>query len=106
MYDEAMIPEGVEKIIQSLCADYTRRALVMKRRSAPFNVIMEYRFLNYRIMNAAIEIAGSRDAGGFIKDIGEEIGYSATELWILSESEYKKRKMEVKYNIAQRLSLV
>ena len=106
MYDEVLMPEGVENIIKALCADYTRRALVMECKSAPFNVIMEYRFLNYRIMNAAIEIAGPRDARGFIKDIGEETGYSASDLWLLSETEYKKRKVEIKYNIARRLSLI
>ena len=106
MYDEVLMPEGVENIIKALCADYTRRALVMECKSAPFNVIMEYRFLNYRIMNAAIEIARPRDARGFIKDIGEETGYSASDLWLLSETEYKKRKVEIKYNIARRLSLI
>ncbi len=106
MYDEAVMPEGLEEIVRALCADYTRRALVIECRSAPFNVIMEYRFLNYRIMNAALEIAGPRDARGFIKDIGEEIGYAATDLWLLSEKEYKHRKTEVKQNIARRLSLI
>ena len=106
MHDEALIPEGVEEIIRVLCADYTRRALVLECKNAPFNVIMEYRFLNYRILNAAIEIAGTRDARVFIKDIGEEIGYAATELWLLSEIEYKTRKAQIKFNIARRLSLI
>ena len=106
MHDEEVMCEGLEKIIKSLCADYTRRALVLECRSAPFNVIMEYRFLNYRIMNAAIEIAGPRDARRFIKDIGEEIGYATTDLWLLSETEYKQRKIQVKNNIAKRLSLM
>lgn len=106
MHDESVMSEGLERIIKSLCADYTRRALVIECRNAPFNVIMEYRFLNYRIMNAAIEIAGPRDARGFIKDIGDEIGYAATDLWLLSENEYKQRKSQVKHNIAKRLSLM
>lgn len=106
MYDEAVMPEGVEEIIRALCADYTRRALTIECRSAPFNVIMEYRFLNYRIMNAAIEIAGPRDARCFIKDIGESTGYAESDLYLLSETSYKQRKSEVKYNIARRLSLM
>ena len=106
MHDEAVMPEGIEEIIKALCADYTRRALVIECRSAPFNVIMEYRFLNYRIMNAAVEIAGPRDARCFIKDIGEEIGYAATDLWLLSEMAYKQRKTDIKFNIARRLSLM
>ena len=106
MHDEALIPEGVEEIIRVLCADYTRRALVLECKNAPFNVIMEYRFLNYRILNAAIEIAGTRDARVFIKDIGEETGYAATDLWLLPELEYKNRKAQIKVNIARRLSLI
>ena len=106
MYDETLIPKGIDEIIKALCADYTRRALVMECKDAPFNVIMEYRFLNYRIMNAAIEIAGPRDARCFIKDIGNEIGYSSSDLWLLSETEYKNRKLRIKQNIAKRLSLI
>jgi hypothetical protein len=106
MYDEAVMPEGVEEIIKSLCADYTRRALVIECRNAPFNVIMEYRFLNYRMMNAAIEVAGPRDARCFIKDIGEATGYAESDLFLLSESVYKQRKNAVKNNIARRLSLM
>ena len=104
--EDIVIPEGVDRIIKELCADYARRAGVMQSKSAPFNVIMEYRFLNYRIMNAAIEIAGSRDAVCFIKDIGDERGYATSDLWVLSESEYKTRKIKVKLNIARRLSLI
>lgn len=106
MYDEHIMDNGLEEIIKSLCADFTRRDLVIKCRNAPFNVIMEYRFLNYRIMNAAIEIVGTRDARAFIKDIGEETGYADTDLWLLSEVVYKERKSEVKCNIARRLSLM
>lgn len=106
MYDELLMPEGVEALIVALCADYPRRAEVIGERTAPYNVIMEYRFLNYRIMNAAIEIAGPRDALGFIKDIGKNIGYADSELWVLSERAYKLRKREVKENIARRLSLI
>ena len=106
MYDELLIPDGIDAIVISLCADYSRRAEVIVDRNAPYNVIMEYRFLNYRIMNAAVEMAGTRDALSFINDIGNNIGYSDSELWTLSERVYKLRKREVKYNIAKRLSLI
>ena len=106
MYDELLIPDGIDAIVISLCADYSRRAEVIVGRNAPYNVIMEYRFLNYRIMNAAVEMAGTRDALSFINDIGNNIGYSDSELWTLSERVYKLRKREVKYNIAKRLSLI
>lgn len=106
MYDEILMPLGLDKIIIALCADYLRRSIVISDRTAPYNVIMEYRFLNYRMMNAAIEIAGSRDAALFIYDIGNNIGYAESELFSLSEKVYKERKKEVKENIARRLSLI
>ena len=106
MHDELLIPEELEQILIALCADYTRREEIIRRKDAPYNVIMEYRFLNYRIMNATIEIAGSRDAIYFIKDIGGNIGYSESDLWVLSEVVYKERKREVKLNILKRLSLM
>ena len=106
MYDEIIIPDGLENLIKALCADYPRRAEVIENRTASFSVIMEYRFLNYRMMNAAIEVAGPRDALAFIKDIGEDIGYATSELGLLSERAYKNRKREVKNNIARRLSLI
>ena len=106
MYDEYVMPMELEGLIVALCADFCRRSKVIQDKSAPYNVIMEYRFLNYRIVNAAIEIAGSRDALEFIWDIGSGRGYAESELWVLSEAVYKQRKKEVKSNIARRLSLM
>lgn len=106
MHNELLMPSGLDGVITALCADYSRRAEVICNRTAPYNVIMEYRFLNYRIMNAAIEAAGPRDAAGFIRDIGMNIGYAQSDLWVLSEVAYKQRKKEVKDNIARRLSLM
>lgn len=100
------LPLPIEKLIGLLCADYPRRDSVIKERTAPYNVIMEYRFLNYRILSAATEIAGSRDALEFIGDIGNDTGYASSELWILTERVYKERKGAVKHNIARRLSLI
>lgn len=103
---ETLMPTELDNLIVALCADYLRRADVISRRDAPYNVIMEYRFLNYRIMNAAMEIAGSRDAILFVYDIGNNVGYASSDLYSLSEAVYKERKMEVKNNIARRLSLM
>ena len=106
MHNELLMPTELETVIIALCGDYLRRAEIISNRRAPYNVIMEYRFLNYRIMNAAVEIAGSRDALFFIYDIGNNIGYAASDLVVLSESVYKTRKREVIDNIARRLSLM
>ena len=106
MYDDEMMPGGIDDIIRALCADYLRRSQVITFRDAPYNVIMEYRFLNYRMMNAAVEIAGTRDAMQFIHDIGNSVGYAHSSLILLPEKIYKDRKMGVKSNIAKRLSLM
>ena len=106
MDDELLIPKELDNLLIAICADYLRRAEVISSRSAPYNVVMEYRFMNYRIMNAAVEIAGSRDALVFIYDIGNDVGYTSSSLTVLSEKLYKKRKKEVKENIARRLSLL
>jgi pantoate kinase len=105
MYDAGVMSESLEGLICAICADYCRRADVISNKSAPYNVIMEYRYLNYRILNAAIEISGSRDAYEFIMDIGAGNGYAKSALTALSESNYKRKKAEVKQNIAKRLSL-
>ena len=106
MYNEVIMPYELDALIIALCADYPRRSEVILGRTAPYNVIMEYRFLNYRIMNAAMEIAGTRDAIFFINDIGRNVGYADSDLWVLSEACYKQRKKDVKDNIAKRLSLM
>lgn len=103
--EEMVMPHTIELIIIALCADYPRREKIILSGNATYRVIMEYRFLNYRIFNAASEVAGYRDAKAFIKEIGEGSGYTASELWRMSESLYKQRKREVKRNIARRLCL-
>ena len=105
MPDEILMPKTLDAIVIALCADYARRASAIEEREIPFNVTMEYRFLNYRIINAAMEIAGERDALAFVTEIGEKRGYTSSNLY-LSESVYKTRKKEVKENIAKRLSLM
>ena len=88
----------------ALCADYDRRERVVRERSSTYRVIMTYKFLNYKILEAAISVAGNRDAPIFIKDIGNHIGYSDTEV-ALSESVYKLRKLDVKLAILRSLGL-
>ncbi len=106
MYDESVMSKTLDEIIKAYCADFLRRAQVIADKSAPFNVIMEYKFLNYRIFSAASEYCGTGDALEFIKDIGEGRGYAKSELSVMSESVYKTKKREIKLNIARRLSLL
>ena len=92
------------KLIEALCADFERRERVVKNRMASYRVIMTYRFLNYRMLEAAVEVAGTRDALMFIKEIGDGTGY-AKSVTTLSEVTYKQRKHNVKLAIERKLSL-
>lgn len=106
MYSEEVMPKGLENLVVGLCADYGRRGQIIKRRSATYGVIMQCRFLNYKIYNAACQIAGDADAEVFIREIGERVGYSRSKLSKLSEIDYKKRKAAIKRNIAKELLLM
>ncbi len=105
MLNEILMPKTLDALVIALCADYGRRAAALESREIPFNVTMEYRFLNYRMINAAMEIAGEQDALTFIYEIGSRLGYTATATY-LSETVYKTRKKAVKENIAKKLSLL
>ena len=100
------LPPALEIMIMAMCADYFRRAQIICSKNSTYNVIMECRFLNYRILEATVEIAGEYNAETFIKEIGEGTGYSKSGLWRLSESQYKKQKRAIKINIARRLCLL
>ncbi len=66
---------------------------------------MEYRYYNFKIFEAAAEIAGDTDAERFIFEIGRRTGYASTALDNMSEVTYKKKKRAVIENIAKRLHL-
>lgn len=104
MYDEKVMPKAVDRLVVALCADYFRRKRLIERGGAPYTVIMECRYLNYRIYDAAFQIVGG-NAEPFIRDIGDGVGYASSGIVGISESTYKKRKAEVKRSIARRLAL-
>ena len=91
--------------LTALCADYDRRARVLEEESATRRVLMTYKCINCRMLDAAISVAGSRDGPIFIKEIGNRTGYTSSEI-MLSESVYKIRKLEVKLAILRKLGLL
>ena len=96
----------LDTLVIALCLDYQRRKSAIEGRSVGRRVDTEFRYLNFRIFDAAAEIAGEEDAEGFIQDIGERIGYAKSELWHLSEGTYKDYKRCIKDNIAKKLHLI
>ncbi len=66
---------------------------------------MEYEYVNVRLEDAAREIVGS-DFEIYINEIGESIGYASSRIDGISENAYKRKKREVKINIAKKLHLL
>jgi hypothetical protein len=68
-------------------------------------VLLEYKFLNLRILEGAIEAVGMKVAKEFIYDIGARRGYAKTAVENVSEPIYKYQKALAKMAIARKLSL-
>ena len=100
------IGDTVDMMVVALCADYERRRSAIAERSVTHRTEMEYRYLNFKLLSAAEEIVGESRAELMIREIGERIGYAYSELYEMSEVSYKKKKQEVKSNIAKRLHLI
>ena len=93
-------------LVVALCRDYERRRRAIEEGSFSRRTLMEYRYINFRILEAAAEIVGERDAARFIFEIGEGIGYAKSELYRMSEADYKNKKCKVKRAVAQKLHLL
>lgn len=96
----------LDELIIALCLDYGRRRDAIRDGVYERRTLMEYRYLNFRILEAALEIAGERDAELFIKEIGERTGYAKSELYRLCEVNYKRKKSDIKRAIAIKLHLI
>jgi len=97
--------ESVDNLVSALCADYTRRRELIQRGGLSRRVETELRYLNAKIIDATLELAPEEELFGFIEEIGRGIGYAKSSLYHLSETTYKKRKREIKTNIAKKLYL-
>ncbi len=95
----------LDSLVVALCADYFRRQDAIEGHASSRRVDMEYRYLNFLMLDAAAEIAGEMEATTFIEEIGQRIGYASSSIY-LSENAYKVRKQEVKLGIARKLHLL
>lgn len=96
----------LDEVIVALCLDYERRRAAIAEGSFGKRTLMEYRYINFRILEAAEETVGERHAERFIYEIGNKIGYAKSELTQMSELSYKRKKCELKRAIAEKLHLV
>ncbi len=92
-------------LIVAFCRDFISRKQAIESGECKKRTRMEYEYLNGRLREAAREIVGD-DFEAYIYEIGESIGYAMSDVCGICESEYKKRKKEVKINIARKLHLL
>ena len=97
--------DTLDALVLALCRDYFRRKEAIEDHTANRRTLTEYRYLNYRIREAAAEIVGDVLAPVYIREIGESIGYAKSRDEENSELTYKRYKQLVKANIARKLHL-
>ena len=95
----------LDGVVVALCLDFERRKNAIENKSFCRRTLMEYKYINERIYEAAAEIVGEADAELYINEIGGKIGYAKSDMPWLSEGSYKRNKNEVKRNIAKKLHL-
>ncbi len=93
--------ESLDSLVIALCRDFERR----QGRTDNRRVAMEHKYINTKMLEAAGEVIGGRYAEIMIREIGERIGYAASQIEDISESTYKRKKGEVKLAIARKLYL-
>lgn len=91
-------------LVSAFCRDYDRRAAAVKQNKGSKRVLTELRFINYKVLEAAREIAGV-DAEIYIREIGKKKGFASSDIARLSEVAYKLKKAEIVANIAKHLYL-
>ena len=95
----------LDMVAAALCADYFRRAEAIAAGKLSRRTLMEYRYLNCRIFEAAMEQTADReDALAYIEEIGARRGYAFSRFTV-SEATYKRRKFAIKEGILTKLHL-
>ncbi len=100
----AVRKDSLTELITALCNDYIRRKEAIRQSRFSHRVTVEYKYINFKILDAAREIAGDA-AEVYIREIGNNIGYANTAMEEISETAYKLKKQEIKMNIARKLHL-
>ena len=97
--------DTLDFLIVAFCRDFETRERSIKEKSCQRRTLMEYEYINRRLVDAAREIVGE-SYRTYIKEIGERIGYAYSRIDYLSETDYKIKKREVKLNIARKMHLL
>lgn len=97
--------KSLDYLVAGLCLDFFRREAVIYEACATRRTLVEFRYLNFKIFEAAAEIVGEDMAKLYIKEIGSNVGYAKSEADTVSETTYKRYKKLIKENIAKKLHL-
>ena len=95
----------IDAVVVALCYGYEYRRVAIKEKSCKRRTLMEYEYINRCLVDAARAVVGE-EFEIYIKEIGGKIGYAHSEIYYISETEYKRQKKEVKISIAKILHLL
>ena len=96
----------LDALVIALCHDFDRREEAVRKKLCGRRVSVEYKYINYRISEAACEVAGDVYGPIYIREIGKKVGFANSEVSCVSESVYKTEKLSVKLAIARYLFLL
>lgn len=113
IYQAYELPRTVVDVVRAVCADYPRRAAVMKnlerkecREIYELAALQTCRKLN-RIVDEALEPIEEVLRKIVLEDICEKRGYEHSPAMVMiSKNAYYMRKRKFLYDIAERLSLI
>ena len=97
--------DSLDVLITALCRDFPRRARAISEGMSKKRTLTEFRYLNFKIFEAAVGVVDENLVMLYIKEIGENIGYAKSEIPGLSEIAYKSYKKLIKEEIAKKLHL-
>ena len=100
-----IVESSLDVLVRALCLDYSRRERAIAERSVSHRTDTEFRYYNFKILDAAAEVVGEENAEIYIKEIGERCGYAKSDIYPISEVTYKQLKRLVMDNVAKKLHL-
>ena len=107
VFDEHRLPHGVLQVVISICADYERRAAVLREGADGEDAV----FARYQELNGAVDRALAQVEVGVRRDLLCDValgrGYrrSAAQ-YMLSKNAYYRRRHKLMRDIAKELHLL
>ena len=103
--NEEGFSKTLDLLIIAFCRDFDTREQAIREKSRNRRTLMEYEYINRRLIEAAKEVVGN-EYRIYINEIGDKTGYAYSKINYTCETDYKCKKREVKLNIARKLHLL